>query len=361
MSNPVVDEDLGRIHEALPRPDAFAGAILVMTGCAGFVGFYFLNYLTRYANELGIRKIIGLDTFLLDRPAWLTRLADERSDILVLRQFDVSKDAIEDIDGAADARFLVHMASVASPTFYRKYPIETIDANIWGLRRLLEFYKESTTLNGFLFFSSSEIYGDPDPTSIPTHEDYRGNVSCIGPRACYDESKRFGETLCYVFARKHGVPITIARPFNSYGPGMRVTDRRVPADFAECVVAGRDITILSDGAPTRTFCYITDAINGYLRCLLHGEFDCFNIGIDKPEISVARLAQICQKAGREVFGYKGAIRYRGSADNEYLTDNPSRRCPNIRKAREHLGYDPKIHVEEGVHRYLRYIKHEASS
>jgi UDP-glucuronate decarboxylase len=101
--------------------------------------------------------------------------------------------------------------------------------------------------------------------------------------------------------------------------------------------------------------------NGYLRCLLHGEFDYFNIGIDKPEISVAHLAEIFQEAGREVFGYEGAIRYQDSADTEYLTDNPSRRCPDIRKAREHLGYDPKIHVEEGVHRYLRCIKHEASS
>src|SRR5690606_23053156 len=110
---------------------------------------------------------------------------------------------------------VIHAASIASPTYYRQFPVETIDANIWGLRRILDQARE-LDLRGLLFFSSSEIYGDPPPDQIPTNEEYRGNVSCTGPRACYDESKRFGETIAWVYAQQYGTPITIARPFNNY-------------------------------------------------------------------------------------------------------------------------------------------------
>ncbi|MGY4473567.1 nucleoside-diphosphate-sugar epimerase [Bradyrhizobium sp. USDA 3364] len=250
------------------------------------------------------------------------------------------------------------MASIASPTFYRQYPVETIDANIWGLRRLLEFYRGSDRLKGLLFFSSSEIYGDPAKAAIPTDEEYRGNVACLGPRACYDESKRFGETMCYVFSKTYGMPITVARPFNNYGPGMRIDDRRLPADFARCVINRRDIVILSDGSPTRTFCYISDAITGYLLCLLHGKYDYFNIGVDRPEISVHGLAEIYQQASLELFGRRGAVVFERSLDAEYLVDNPIRRRPAIKKARDILGYSPKILVNEGVRRYLSFLHDE---
>ena len=205
-----------------------------------------------------------------------------------------------------------------------------------------------------MFFSSSEIYGDPDPANIPTDEEYRGLVSCTGPRACYDESKRFGETICWVYAKQYDMPLTIARPFNNYGPGMRLDDKRLPADFAKCVLEKRDIVILSDGKPTRTFCYVADAVTGYLLCLLHGKYDYFNIGIEKPETAVRDFAKIYQTAGAEILGYEGAT----SEDPDYMTDNPNRRCPVIRKARGKLGYDPEILVEDGVRRFLRFLKHE---
>jgi UDP-glucuronate decarboxylase len=358
IPNPIVEEDLQRIHQLVGVRDRWDGAVAVVTGCAGFLGFYVMQYLLRYAGELGIRKVIGLDTFLLGKPQWLTQLAEDFSSLLCLRSFDISRDRIEDIEGAKDARYVIHGASVASPTFYRQYPIETIDANIWGLRRLLEFYKESGELKGFLFFSSSEIYGDPDPKFIPTDEEYRGNVACFGPRACYDESKRFGETICYVFAKTYGMPITVARPFNNYGPGMRLGDNRLPADFAKCVIEKRELIILSDGSPTRTFCYVSDAVTGYFQCLLHGKYDYFNIGTEKPEIMVRELAEIYRAAGAEIFGYSGKVSYEKSADPEYLTDNPNRRCPVILKAREKLGYEPKIYVEEGVRRHLGFLSHE---
>jgi UDP-glucuronate decarboxylase len=358
VANNVLREDLAYIHARIGNSDRFNEATVVVTGCAGFLGYLFMQYLVRYASQLGIRKVIGLDTFLLEKPAWLSSLAANYSNILDLLRFDVSRDCIEDIAGANGARFVIHGASVASPTFYRLYPLQTIDANVWGMRRLLDFYADRQALEGFLFFSSSEIYGDPDPKFIPTSEDYRGNVACVGPRACYDESKRFGETLCYVFAKTKKMPITVARPFNNYGPGMRLDDKRLPADFAKRVLENRDIVIHSDGSPTRTFCYVADAIVGYLLCLLHGQFDSFNIGVEQPEIMVREFAEIYREAGRELFGYCGSVNYERSADTEYLTDNPNRRCPIIAKARKKLGYDPTIIVHEGVRRYLLFLKTE---
>jgi UDP-glucuronate decarboxylase len=139
---------------------------------------------------------------------------------------------------------------------------------------------------------------------------------------------------------------------------MKLGDKRVPADFARSVANNEDIVILSDGKPTRTYCYVADAISGYLRVLLHNEFDVFNIGIEKPEISVLELAQIYLKIGKEVFGYTGSVKYKTSQEKNYLTDNPNRRCPIIDKAIKKLGYKPQVYVEEGVRRFLEYIKLE---
>lgn len=362
MSKTIVEKDLALIHSALGvRAEQFRNQTVVITGCAGFLGFYLTQYLAHYAGDLGLKRLICLDTFLLGKPDWLVRLAEKDPDTVLLEKFDVSKDRIESIPGAAEAGYVIHGASIASPTFYRKYPVVTIDANIWGLRQILDFYREKPTLKGLLFFSSSEIYGDPDKASIPTDEEYRGNVSCHGPRACYDESKRFGETLCWVYASEFDMPITVARPFNNYGPGMKLEDRRLPADFAKAVVEDRDLVILSDGSPTRTFCYVADAVAGYFLCLLHGKYDYFNIGIETPEIMVRDLARIYQEQGQAIFGYDGEVQYEQSDDPAYLEDNPNRRCPIIRKARDVLGYDPRISVEEGVARYLQFLKEERAS
>ena len=224
MNNLIVKEDLERINSSIPT-DKLKDSTILVTGCAGFLGFYFMQYFVRYYKKLGIRRIIGLDNFMLDRPEWLQSLKDEFPDILDLREFDITKDNISNIEAIKDVTYVVHMASIASPVFYRKYPIETLDANIWGLRQLLDYFQDSKSLRGFLFFSSSEIYGDPVSSEIPTEEEYRGNVSCVGPRACYDEAKRFGETMCYLYAKNFNMPITVARPFNNYGPGMRLNDK----------------------------------------------------------------------------------------------------------------------------------------
>lgn len=355
-TNPILQEDMIAIFNKLSdqEKDRLRNSTILVTGCGGFLGYYFMHFFAHFAQDLQIKRIIALENFLTGTREWLTDLVESEPDLVKLHEFDIITDSIEDVPGAADATIVIHMASIASPTFYRIYPIETVDANITGLRRLLDFYAEKS-LKGFLFFSSSEIYGDPFPEFIPTSEEYRGNVATMGPRACYDEAKRFGETLCYLFAQKYNMPIGIARPFNNYGPGMNINDKRLPADFAKAVVEGRDLEILSDGTPTRTFCYISDAVTGYLKVLLHGKFDVFNIGMDKPELSVRAFAEIFNQKGKEVFDYQVEISFNQSADKEYLTDNPNRRCPDISKARNILNYNPSVPVEEGISRYLQFL------
>jgi nucleoside-diphosphate-sugar epimerase len=204
-----------------------------------------------------------------------------------------------------------------------------------------------------LFYSSSEIYGDPSTENIPTDETYRGYVSCTGPRACYDESKRFGETLCVNFAQQRAVPVKMARPFNNYGPGLKITDGRVIPDFARNILGGADIVMLSDGSPKRTFCYVADAVAGYFKVLVKGRAgEAYNVGVETPEISVADLAERMVALGRNLFGYKGKVVRQASADALYLVDNPNRRSPVIAKARAELGYDPEIDIDEGLRRSM---------
>jgi len=215
MRHEILLDDMLYIKSKIDNIDQFNGTSLLITGCAGFLGFYFLSFFTHFVDHLSIKSIICIDNFKLGKPMWLQMLVDKHKGKLKLYNFDVAKDIISDIYELKEADFIIHMASIASPTFYRRYPIETIDANVWGLRKLLDFFKNKK-IKGFLFFSSSEVYGDPLPEYIPTFEEYRGNTTTIGPRACYDESKRFGETICYLYADKYKLPITIVRPFNNF-------------------------------------------------------------------------------------------------------------------------------------------------
>ena len=341
------DEVIDRLG---PLNAAFAGKEILLTGAAGFLGVAFVHYFLRL-NERGVLakpcRLTAMDNYLRGVPPWLHALG-ERSD-LVLQKADIV--ATREF-GHTD--FIVHAASVASPIFYRQFPIETMDANVTGLRNLLE-HATAQRPEGFLYFSTSEIYGDPDAAHIPTEETYRGYVSCTGPRACYDESKRFGETLCVNFAKARNVPVTVARPFNNYGPGLRLSDRRVLPDLFRDALAGQDLVMLSDGRATRTFCYVADALDGYLRILLRGRpGEAYNIGNESPEISMRDLAALVLK----VTGSVKQVIYQTSDDPHYLTDNPQRRCPVIRKAREELGYEPRVGLEEGLERaHAYYLDH----
>ncbi|MDF2903340.1 MAG: Nucleoside-diphosphate-sugar epimerase [Bacillus sp. (in: firmicutes)] len=357
-NNTIYQSDLQYVYNNLEQYEInkLKDSSILITGCAGFLGYYFMSFLSEHAVRLGIKRIIGIDNFKLGKPKWITDLSDLNPKV-ELYTFDITQFSLFDTEKINDVDFIIHMASIASPTFYRKYPLETVDANVLGLRALLDFYKDKN-IKGFLFFSSSEVYGDPFPDFIPTSEEYRGNVAMIGPRACYDEAKRFGETLCYLYAEKFGVPISIVRPFNNYGPGMRLNDKRVPADFAKAIIENKKLIMHSDGKPTRTFCYVTDAITGYIKALLYEPFDYFNIGIDQPEISISELAKIYKDTGSAIFDFNQSIEFRESEEKSYLTDNPMRRCPDISKARKLLNYSPSISIAEGVQRFLTFLKEE---
>jgi len=354
----VIGTDLDHICQHLESEfHEMSGKRLLIIGGAGFLGYYLIQSVLHW-NQTA-RQPIDLtvyDNYMRGLPAWLAAL--ENNPMLRLQRHDITQPLPEDM---GDFDYIIHAASIASPIYYRKHPIQTMDANVDGLRSLLEYARTQKEagkpISGFLFYSTSEIYGDPQPENIPTPETYRGNVSCTGPRACYDESKRYGETLCVNFAQVYDLPIKTARPFNNYGPGLKITDRRALPDFAQDVLAGRDIVMLSDGAPTRTFCYIADAIVGYYKILVRGRpGEAYNIGIEEPEISIATLADKVVATSKNLFGYNGRVVRRESDDRNYLTDNPNRRCPSIAKARAELGYAPSIGIDEGLKRSLLWYR-----
>jgi dTDP-glucose 4,6-dehydratase/UDP-glucuronate decarboxylase len=352
----VVDTDLHRLMQQL-RDDlpALSGRSVAIAGGAGFLGYYLVQALLYWnkdnAGASPIRVTL-LDNFIRGVPEWLSALKGDPN--LRVLAHDITAPLPDDI---GDHEYFIHAASIASPIYYRKFPIQTMDANVNGLRHVLDYSlsqrQRGKPVNGVLFYSSSEIYGDPTPDDIPTPETYRGNVSCTGPRACYDESKRYGETLCVNFAAQHDLPISVARPFNNYGPGLKITDRRVIPDFARDILAGRDIVMLSDGTARRTFCYITDAIAGYYKILVRGRRgEAYNVGVESPEIAMHELAAKLADLGKELFVYSGRVIRQQSDDKDYLVDNPNRRCPVITKARRELGYDPLVSLDEGLRRSL---------
>ena len=358
-------EDLDTIcRDAADELARLSGARVLVTGGGGFLGYYMVQSLLHWNRMHRGSAPIGVVVYencLRGAPAWLEALRREPG--LELRAHDIVQPLPRDL-GHVD--WVLHAAGIASPIHYRARPLECIDANVTGLRRLLDYAVEQAEagvpLQGLVFFSSSEIYGDPVADAIPTPETYRGNVSCTGPRACYDEAKRFGETLCVTYADAKGVPVKIARPFNNYGPGLKISDGRVLPDFARDILADRDIVMLSDGSPTRTFCYVTDAIAGYYKVLVRGRpGEAYNIGIDKPEISVAEVAKLMAGTARELFDYRGQVRLGRAQEAAYLVDNPMRRCPVMDKARDELGFDPHVPVDEGMRRSLVWYHHNPAA
>jgi dTDP-glucose 4,6-dehydratase/UDP-glucuronate decarboxylase len=347
----VVAGDLEAMSEQLQQEFALmAGKRLLITGGGGFLGYYMVQApLAWNSLERGEPiRVSVFDNYSRGVPEWLETLARDRN--LELLRHDITTPMPVD---TPSFDYVIHAASIASRAFYRQHPIETMDANVGGLRQLLDWSVDQASddrpLSGFLFFSTSDVYGDPPPEAIPTPESYRGNVSCTGPRACYDESKRFGETLCVNFAQQHGLPVSIVRPFDNYGPGLKLGDRRVVADFARDVLAGRDIVLLSDGSATRTFCYVADAVVGYYKILVRGaRGEAYNIGTDAAEISMRDLAEKVAALGGELFGYAGSVTTAESPDADYLVDNPQRRCPVIDKARAEVGYEPAVDLATGL-------------
>ena len=342
--NPVIGEDLAAIAERLgPLCDVLSGKSILITGGAGFLLSYVVD-LVAHLNDTRLARpaaLTVLDNMATGLPARLAHL-DGRSDLALVRH-----DVRAPFEGGPRFDYILHGASIASPMVYRQYPLETIDANVAGTRHMLDRAHRDGAR--FLLMSTSEIYGDPSPDAIPTPETYRGLVSCTGPRACYDESKRLAETLLAVYAQKHGVEGCALRPFNFYGPGQRLDDQRIVPDLMSAVLARRPIALFSDGRATRSFCYASDAITGLMLVWLKGRpGEAYNIGND-AEISIGDLARLAAGLATPALPVELAV----SKDADYLTDNPNRRCPDLSKARRELGYDATIGLAEGLARTLR--------
>jgi UDP-glucuronate decarboxylase len=233
--------------------------------------------------------------------------------------------------------------------------METIEGAVLGAKNLLELARRNKQLEGFLFFSSSEIYGDPDPKAVPTPETYHGYVSSVGPRACYDESKRLGETISTVYQQRYALPVTIVRPFNVFGPGMAHNDRRVIPMFTYEALNQRALPVHGDGRQTRTFCYITDAISGFLKTLLRGKpGEAYNIGNSDNEISMADLAKMYAAV---VPG--STVRFISYPDT-YPAGEPQRRCPDLAKAAKDLDYGAKVDLQIGLARFVAWAREQKS-
>ncbi len=305
----------------------------LVTGGAGFIG----SWLCKSLVEKGY-NVIGIDNLLTGSEENLKPLRDKENFTFLRHDITQKPDIKENID------YIFHLASPASPVDYQNHPIETMLANSLGTFNTLELAKEKNSR--FLLASTSEVYGDPQ--EHPQKESYWGHVNPTGPRACYDESKRFSEALAISYLRKHGLDIRIVRIFNTYGPGMKSNDGRVIPNFITQALRGEPITVYGDGKQSRSFCYITDMVEALEKVMftdgLAGEV--FNIG-NPDEISVLDAAN--------------TIKNLASSSSEIVfkplpQDDPARRRPDITKIREKLGWEPKTGFEEGLRKTIEHFR-----
>jgi dTDP-glucose 4,6-dehydratase len=244
------------------------------------------------------------------------------------------------VPGKAD--YVLHMASPASPRDYLEFPLETLEVGSVGTRRMLELAQRDNAK--FLITSTSECYGDP--SVHPQVETYWGNVNPIGPRSCYDEAKRFGEAITMAFHRSRGVNTSISRIFNTYGPRMKLNDGRVVPAFIDQALKGQAMTIFGDGSQTRSFCYVSDLVDGLFRLLLSSEVFPVNLG-NPRETTILEFASVIAK----LTGTEANLKHMPLPE-----DDPKQRCPDITKARTILGWEPVVALEDGLKRTIDYFR-----
>ena len=306
--------------------------IALVSGAAGFIGSHMCDRLLTEGFE-----VMGIDNLLTGSHRNLEHLAKEPRFHWV--QQDVS-DAGFDISG----RFthVLHIASPASPKDYLEFPIETLEVGSAGTRNMLQIaHREQAK---FLITSTSECYGDP--VVHPQMETYWGNVNPVGPRSCYDEAKRFAEAMTMAFHRKHGVRTSIARIFNTYGPRIKLNDGRVVPSFLDQALHDKPISIFGDGSQTRSFCYVSDLVDGLFRLLLSEEVYPVNLG-NPTELTIREFAErVIALTGSSV-----SIIYQPLPE-----DDPKQRKPDISKAMRVLGWAPVVGLEEGLRRTVEYFQ-----
>ncbi len=337
-------DDIIRIFKSLSSKEKsyLKNKKILILGSNGFIGRYFL-----YFFDYLIKKKYKIKIDCYDNGISSATLKNELKNINN-KSINFYNADINRIEFSKNYDIILFLAGIATPTIYKKFPIETLDTSFRGLKNCLDSIKNSKT--NFLYFSSSEIYGNPDKKNIPTKETYYGNVNSFGPRSCYDEGKRIGETLCYVYFKKYKCDIKVIRPFNVFGPGMSVKDTRVIPSIVKSIRKNKNIIIFNNGKQTRTFCYVTDAVNGFLKTLINGKKgEIYNIGNEKNEISMNKLA----KKIKDNYKNKSKIINRNYPPS-YPGNEPMRRCPDISKARKDLGFKPKINIDESISLFIKH-------
>ncbi len=310
---------------------------IIVTGGAGFLGSHLCDKLI----ELG-HQVICIDNLLSGDAKNIEHLQNNPS-----FQF-LQHDAVKPLPADLEADQIYHLASPASPNknnprSYQSLPFETMQVNSTGTWSLCEF--AATKGAKFLFASTSEVYGDP--LEHPQKESYNGNVSTTGPRAVYDESKRFGETIVSSFVRSRGLDGRIVRIFNTYGPGM-AQDGRVVMEFVTAALKNKPFPVFGDGTQTRSFCYVSDMVEGIIAAMEKGtKGEIYNLG-NPDEFSVLELAEKV----KQLTGSSSEV----EQVEEMPEDDPQRRCPDITKAKEDLGWEPKISLDEGLKKLIDYLK-----
>ena len=304
---------------------------IVVSGAAGFIGSHLCERLLADGHT-----VVALDNLLTGDRRNLLHLAAEPR--FQFNERDITQPF--SMDGPMDC--VVNLASPASPKDYLEYPIETLEVGAAGTRNMLQL----ALANGarFLLSSTSECYGDPE--IHPQVETYWGHVNPVGPRSCYDESKRFAEALTMAYHRKHGLRTNIARIFNTYGPRMKLNDGRVVPAFLDAALRGEPITVFGNGKQTRSFCYVSDLVDGLCRLMLSDERYPVNLG-NPSEMTILEFAEYI----REITGSGSPIEFRTLPE-----DDPKQRRPDIAKARELLGWEPCVGLEAGLRMTVEYFR-----
>ena len=303
----------------------------VVTGGAGFLGSHLSDLLIEKGWD-----VLAIDNLLTGSEQNVAHLAgNPRFEFI---HHDICRPIT--IDGAVDA--VLNLASPASPVDYHQLPIETLDVGSLGTRNMLELAQAKKAR--FLMASTSECYGDPEVS--PQTESYWGHVNPIGPRSVYDEAKRFSEALTMAFHRARGVDTRIVRIFNTYGPRMRLNDGRVLPNFVYQALTGQPLTVYGDGRQTRSFCYVSDLIDGIYRLLESDHHEPVNVG-NPREMTILEFAEQVLK----YTGSKAGIKF-----EPLPVDDPKRRCPDITKAKRLLGWEPRVTLEEGLPRTIEFFR-----
>ncbi len=312
------------------------GQRVVVLGGSGFLG----SHLCERVLEDGAVRVVAVDNYITGNPRNVDHLRG-RPGFEELRQ-----DITEGLSVDGPVNYVFNMASPASPIDYAKLPLETLRVGSVGTENGLKLAEAKGAV--FLQASTSEVYGDP--LVHPQREDYWGNVNPIGPRACYDEAKRYAEALTMVYGRSRGVKTRIVRIFNTYGPRMRLNDGRVVPAFVGQALRGEDFTVFGDGTQTRSFCYARDLIDGIVRLALSDEMEPVNIG-NPREMTMLQFAE----AVRAAAGGGGSIVHK-----PLPKDDPKQRQPDITRARQLLGWEPRVPLEEGLRETIAWFRSVAA-